>query len=145
MMIAFPSTTCTHTEFEELRREVKYGENSRVDILLTGKDGHLTYVEVKNCHLVRQSRLYEFPDSVTARGAKHLHELSNMVAQGHRAVLLFVIQRADGDRLSLAKDLDPVYAQAHLEATKAGVETLCLRCIVSENAVSPTDIVPFVG
>ena len=75
--------------YQTLRREVKYGKNSRIDILLEGGDGSKTYLEVKNVHLMREKGLAEFPDSVTARGAKHLAELAGMVAEGHRAAMVF--------------------------------------------------------
>ena len=75
---------------ESLRREVKYGEASRIDILLEDAKKGRCYVEVKNVHLMRAPGLAEFPDCVTARGAKHLRELAAMVAQGHRAVMLFL-------------------------------------------------------
>ncbi len=88
--------------FAGLRREVKYGINSRIDLLLEDAVKGQCYVEVKNVHLSRKHGLAEFPDSVTERGAKHLDELSSMVAQGHRAVMVYLIQRADTRRFSLA-------------------------------------------
>lgn len=111
--------------YSDVRAEVKYGENSRVDFLLT-KDGLPDcYVEVKNVHLRRTGTLAEFPDSVTKRGAKHLADLSRMVEQGHRAVMLYLVQRTDCTALSMAADLDPTYATAFEEARAAGVEMLC--------------------
>jgi sugar fermentation stimulation protein A len=94
------------------------------------------YVEIKNVHLLRQPGLAEFPDSVTTRGAKHLGELADMVAAGHRAVMLYVIQRPDCDRLALAADLDPGYAAAFSEATARGVEAVAYRCAVGPDAVT---------
>ena len=88
------------------------------------------YVEVKNVHLSRRKGLSEFPDSVTARGAKHLAELSAMVAAGHRAVMLFLIQRGDTSAFALARDIDPAYAAAFDRAAAAGVEMLAYRCRV---------------
>ncbi|NVK34031.1 MAG: DNA/RNA nuclease SfsA [Rhodobacteraceae bacterium] len=122
--------------FASLRREVKYGKNSRIDILLEGKDGAKTYVEVKNAHLMRQPGLAEFPDSVTARGAKHLGELADMVRDGHRAVMVFLVQRTDCNELALAADIDPVYAAAFAAAKVAGVETYAVGC-----AITPEEIV----
>lgn len=116
--------------YAALRREVKYGKNSRVDILLEGAGGEKTFVEVKNVHLMRRPGLAEFPDSVTARGAKHLAELADMVAEGHRAAMVFLVQRPDCTRLSLASDIDPAYAAAFAEAARAGVEVYAIGCDV---------------
>jgi sugar fermentation stimulation protein A len=122
--------------YASLRREVKYGEASRIDILLAeGTDPRPCYVEVKNVHLMREAGLAEFPDSKTERGAKHLRELAGMVAQGHRAVMIFLVQRGDGERFKLAADIDPNYAAAFQTAAAAGVEMLCYRC-----RLSPSDI-----
>ncbi|WP_208349212.1 DNA/RNA nuclease SfsA [Pseudaestuariivita rosea] len=112
-------------DYETVRPEVKYGENSRVDFLLTQAGLPDAYVEVKNVHLLRQDDWAEFPDSVTARGAKHLDELSKMVDGGHRAVMLYLVQRTDCARFKLAPDLDPTYARAFDKARAAGVEMLC--------------------
>jgi sugar fermentation stimulation protein A len=120
--------------FSHLKREVKYGVNSRIDLLLTGLDGQLTYVEVKNVHLMRQKGLAEFPDSVTSRGTKHLHELADMVAQGHRAVMLYVIQM-HAERFTLASEIDPAYAKAFHEARQKGVTALAYTCNISSQAI----------
>jgi sugar fermentation stimulation protein A len=118
--------------YETLRREVKYGENSRIDLLLSGgREARSCYVEVKNVHLMRQAGLAEFPDCKTDRGAKHLRELSAMVAQGHRAVMVFLVQRGDAETFKLASDLDPAYATAFRAAVAAGVEMLCYSCKLS--------------
>ncbi len=122
--------------FAALRREVKYGENSRIDILLEGDgDAAPTYVEVKNVHLMRDGGLAEFPDSVTTRGAKHLRELVGVAAKGARAVMLFIVQRMDCERLRPAEDLDPAYAAALRHAAANGVETLCYDCEITLNGV----------
>ncbi len=129
--------------FETLRREVKYGKNSRIDILLEQSDGSKTYVEVKNVHLMRQAGLAEFPDSVTARGAKHLGELTDMVREGHRAVMVFLVQRPDCSALSLASDIDPNYAAAFKDAADAGVETYAIGCDVrldGIDAIKPVEL-----
>ncbi|MGI9483142.1 MAG: DNA/RNA nuclease SfsA [Hyphomicrobiales bacterium] len=110
------------------RAEVKYGKNSRIDILLEDEDKPPCYVEIKNVHLLRQQGLAEFPDSVTARGAKHLRELSDMVSAGNRAVMLYLVQRDDADRLQLAADIDPHYAESFDLAHAAGVEGLAYCC-----------------
>jgi len=116
--------------YASLKREVKYGKNSRIDVLLEDAAGGKTYVEVKNVHLMRQAGLAEFPDSVTARGAKHLGELADMVAEGHRSAMVFLVQRPDCARLSLAEDIDPAYAAAFRSARSAGVEVYAIGCDV---------------
>lgn len=129
--------------FKTLRREVKYGKNSRIDLLLEAEDGSKTYVEVKNVHLMRKPGLAEFPDSVTARGAKHLAELADMVAEGHKAAMVFLVQRPDCDRLNLAADIDPAYAAAFEAASNAGVEAYAIGCDVrldGIDAVKPVKI-----
>ena len=125
--------------YQGLRREVGYGENSRVDIVLSGPDRPDAYVEVKNVHLLRQAGLAEFPDSVTKRGAKHLLELAKMVEAGRRAVMFYLIQRSDADGFALARDIDPTYGAAFDSARSAGVEMLAYRCTISPNAITVTD------
>ncbi|MCB1549740.1 MAG: DNA/RNA nuclease SfsA [Hyphomicrobiaceae bacterium] len=131
--------------YPELKREQKYGKNSRIDILLTCPERGLCYVEVKNVHLSRTHGLAEFPDSKTERGAKHLDELADMVGQGHRAVMVFLVQRADAERLSLAGDIDPNYADAFARASASGVEALALRCRLSPEAITVERTIPIVG
>lgn len=118
-----------------VRREVPYGERSRVDFLLEDDGRAPAYVEVKNVHLARQAGLAEFPDSVTARGARHLAELAAMVGHGARAVMLYIVQRPDTDRFALARDIDPAYAKAFERATAAGVEALCYDCSVTSERI----------
>jgi sugar fermentation stimulation protein A len=117
------------------RPEVKFGQASRVDFLLTHPDRPPAYVEVKNCHLRREGTLAEFPDCVAARSTKHLRELTAEVAAGNRAVQLFVIQRTDCDRFAACADLDPTYAAALPAAAAAGVEVLCYGCDISPREV----------
>lgn len=113
------------------KAEVRYGSQSRIDFLLSGNGLPDCYLEVKNVHFSRTPGLAEFPDSPTERGARHLAELSRMVALGHRAVMLYLVQRSDCERFALAADLDPAYAAAYALALRAGVETLCYRCTLS--------------
>ncbi len=126
--------------YDVVRPEVKYGENSRIDFLLSGP-GPDTYVEVKSVTLCRTPGLAEFPDSVTARGAKHLAELAGVVAQGHRAVMLYLVQRTDCAGLTLAADLDPAYAAAFKAAS--GVEVMAMGCKISPLRISLAGPIPF--
>jgi sugar fermentation stimulation protein A len=125
-----------------LQREVNYGRNSRIDLLLQCPRKGLCYVEIKNVHLSRRHGLAEFPDSVTARGVKHLVEMSDMVRQGHRAVMVFLIQRNEARRLALARDIDPGYGAAFDAARAAGVEAIALRCRVGTEAITVDRPVP---
>ena len=110
------------------KAEVKYRENSRVDFLLTAEGRADCYLEVKNVHMMREAGLAEFPDCVTTRGAKHMHDLAAMKAEGHRAVVLFVVQMTGCDRFRPAADIDPGYSAAFRGAQAAGVEALCYAC-----------------
>jgi sugar fermentation stimulation protein A len=121
--------------YASLKREQRYGINSRIDILLECATRGTCYVEIKNVHMMRERGLAEFPDSVTERGAKHLRELAEMVRQGKRAVMLFLIQRADARSFGLARDIDAAYGAAFDAAVAAGVEALALRCRLSETGI----------
>lgn len=116
--------------YSSLRREVRYGRNSRVDLLLSGPGRPDCYVEIKNVHLRRDSAA-EFPDAVTARGAKHLIELADMIDAGARSVMLYIVQRGDCDRFGLAADIDPAYAEGLRAAMARGVEVLCYDCLIT--------------
>jgi sugar fermentation stimulation protein A len=125
-----------------IRREVKYGKASRVDFLLEAAGKPSCYLEIKNVHLMRQPGLAEFPDSVTARGARHLDELGAMVAQGFRAVMLFVVQIGSADRFALARDIDPAYGAAFDRACAAGVEALAYKCALCVEEITLSGPVP---
>jgi len=123
--------------YDILRREVAYGENSRIDFLLQNQNRETScYVEVKSVTLSRQPGIAEFPDSVTARGAKHLVELGNMARQGHKAVMLYLVQRSDTTCFRLAGDIDPAYKSAFDVAQALGVTALCYTCHISPTQIS---------
>ncbi len=132
------------TGYSSLRREVKYGKNSRIDILLEDDAKPKCYVEVKNTTMRRnlQGGPVEFPDAVTARGAKHLVELSDMVADGHRAVMFYLVQREDADAFTVAGDIDPTYAEELTKAMKSGVEVVCYACTLSPEEIGVTGKLP---
>ena len=128
--------------YASVRREVRYGRNSRVDFLLEEEGRPPCYLEIKNVHLMRRTGLAEFPDSVTARGAKHLAELAEIAATGGRAVMLYLIQIASARRFTLAADIDPAYAAAFGMARAAGVEALAYRCVLTAEGIDLTDRIP---
>lgn len=122
--------------YATLRREVKYGRNSRIDILLEDPVKGLCYVEIKNVHFLRRSGTAEFPDSVTERGVKHLIELGDMIDEGHRAVMIYLVQRGDAKRLTFARDIDAAYGAAFDAAALRGVEALAYRCTVGREGIA---------
>lgn len=128
--------------YDLVRPEVKYGEASRVDFLLSGQ-GPDIYVEVKSVTLSRQAGLAEFPDSVTARGTKHLGELAQMVKEGHRAIMFYLVQRTDCQSMTLAGDIDPTYKAAFAEAENAGVTVLAQTCKISPTQITLGHPIPF--
>ncbi|MCH7936236.1 MAG: DNA/RNA nuclease SfsA [Proteobacteria bacterium] len=132
--------------YPSLRREVKYGVNSRIDLLLEkdgdhgggGANNEKCYVEVKNVTMKRdlsKNAPAEFPDAVTARGTKHLVELAAMVGLGHRAVMFYLVQRQDAKSFAIAADIDPIYAKGLQVARKSGVEVLCYGCKLSKSEI----------
>lgn len=118
------------TGYDSTRREVKYGTGSRIDLLLEKESGERCYVEVKNTTLAEGDRAL-FPDAVTTRGKKHLLELAEVVAQGHRGVMLFCISRGDVARFSPADEIDPDYSATLREVAAKGVELLAYSTVVS--------------
>jgi len=122
-----------------MRREVRYGRNSRIDLLLESAGRPTCLVEIKNVTLKRgsdDSGPVEFPDAVTTRGAKHLAELADAKRQGARAVMVFLAQRDDAERLAFASDIDSVYSQWLRIAVDAGVECFCYRCRISPEEIA---------
>jgi sugar fermentation stimulation protein A len=133
------------TGYATLRREVRYGANSRIDLLLENragstpragdaKDNAPCYVEVKSVTLRREGRA-EFPDAVTARGAKHLEELGTIAEQGARAVMFYLVQREDCECFAIAADIDPAYARGLSRALARGVEALCYICRLTRREI----------
>ncbi len=125
--------------YQDCRPEVRYGTNSRIDFLLEGAGRPACYLEVKSVTLKRGGTTAEFPDAVTARGAKHLAELAEVVRQGQRAVQFFLVQRADCDRVAVAADIDPAYAEALAKAVDGGVEVICYKSNLSSAAITLDD------
>jgi sugar fermentation stimulation protein A len=131
--------------YATVRPEVVYGERSRVDFVLSGDGRPDAYVEIKNVHLSRTPGVAEFPDSTTLRGTRHLGELAAMANLGYRAVMLYLIQRADTSAFTLAREIDPAYAAAVDKAADAGVEMLAYSCKVSAEEITVSGRLPIVG
>jgi sugar fermentation stimulation protein A len=128
--------------YSDLKNEVKYGKNSRIDILLSGGKPDC-YVEVKNVTLVEEDGYYKFPDAVTERGKKHLYEMLDMIKSGKRAVMLYVIQRSDGTIFKPAYDIDPVYGKSLKEVHQQGIEILAYRADVTPERIELTTRLEF--
>jgi len=128
--------------YTDIKREVPYGQNSRIDIYLKN-DKQICYVEVKNVSLVENDGFYYFPDSVTERGRKHLYELIEMVKGGHRAVMFYLIQRNDGTTFKPAIHIDPAYAESLKDAYKNGVEILVYQAEVNPDSITLDREIPW--
>lgn len=120
--------------YETLRPEVAYGKASRVDFLASGGGRPPCHVEVKNCHLMRQAGLAEFPDCKAARSARHMEELAGVVTAGGRAMLIVVIQMR-ADAFDVARDIDPTFDRALRMALEVGVEAYAYTCAVGPEGV----------
>jgi len=130
--------------YESIRQEVKYGENSRIDLLLEDQEKGRVWVEVKNVTLLEEDNLGSFPDAVTVRGAKHLRELMAMVEQGDRAVMLFCVPHTGIERVRPADHIDPEYGRLLREAKAAGVEVIAYGADISETQISLVRELPVV-
>ena len=119
----------------EIKKEVKYGKNSRVDIFINNPKGKNCFIEVKSVTLSRVKGLAEFPDAKTTRGSKHLIELGEMSKQGHDCYLVYLIQRKDIDIFSIAKDIDEEYYRNSIIAKKNGVKFIAFSCEVSKKGI----------
>ncbi|EAQ66325.1 putative regulator for maltose metabolism [Marinomonas sp. MED121] len=136
--------------YQNIKAEVKYGEASRIDWLLSNNEGkELCYVEVKNATLLEEGELGEgghgyFPDAVTDRGRKHLFELVNMVKQGHRAVLCFCVSHTGINKVSPAAHIDEKYTQALKEVMAQGVEVIAYRARITPEEIELTQKLPVI-
>ena len=117
-----------------LRREVKYGVNSKIDILLE-ENNHKTFIEIKSVTMSREKGIAEFPDAITSRGSKHLIELSKTVNANTSCYLIYLIQRTDIKSFRIAKDIDKEYYENSLIAKKNGVKFIAYSCNVNEQGI----------
>ena len=119
---------------KEIKTEVKFGDNTRFDFLITEYNSK-KFIEVKNVTLSRTDKLAEFPDAVTSRGAKHIDELIKAKIKGYDVYLMFVVQREDCDQFSIARDIDPKYADLLSDAVKKKLNILCYDCKFSPKGI----------
>ena len=120
--------------YDFIKQEIKFGNNTRFDLLLTKKNKKI-FIEVKNVTLSRLKGIAEFPDAITSRGQKHIQELLNANKQGYNIYLLFVIQRDDCNKLKIAKDIDPKYCELLTKAVKKNLNILCYDCKFSTKGI----------
>ena len=127
-----------------IQREVRYGENSRIDFLVNNKDEEI-YIEVKNVTLSLKKGIAEFPDAITERGSKHLKELSKIKDKKTRAIMLYLIQRDDCKYFQIAKEIDEKYNSNLKKAIESGVEVLCYNCKFKNNKIELDKKIKFLG
>jgi sugar fermentation stimulation protein A len=122
--------------YRSIRPEVSVPGGSRLDFGLTEhpEDPRPAWLEVKSVTLARGDTA-RFPDSVTTRGRRHMETLEALRAQGHRAILLFVVQRGDCERVECAEEIDPAYAEALRSAANRGVEIRAVRARVKAHEI----------
>ena len=118
----------------EIKTEVKFGDNTRFDFLITDSNSK-KFIEVKNVTLSRTKKLAEFPDAITSRGAKHIDELIKAKIKGYDVYLMFVVQREDCEKFSIARDIDPKYADLLSDAIKKKLNILCYDCKFSPKGI----------
>ena len=126
--------------YTTLVREAKRGQ-SRLDGLLTGPDLPPLWVECKNVTMVEDDAAC-FPDAASERGQKHLRELMDIVANGERAAMLYLVQRPDSTCFAPADFIDPAYAALFYEALHAGVEMYPFRALVSPAGIDLGPLLP---
>jgi len=127
-----------------LKREVKYGENSRIDFLINNNIDEEIYIEVKNVTLSSKKGIAEFPDAITERGSKHLKELQKIRNKKTRAIMLYLIQRDDCKYFRIAKEIDEKYNLNLKKAIKSGVEILCYNCRFKNNKIEMDKKIKFI-
>ncbi len=126
---------------ETIQAEIKTSKSTRLDFLLT-KGSHKTYIEVKNCSLVEDGCAM-FPDAVTTRGTKHLHELADLVVQGNEGVIFFCVQRMDADRFRPAAHIDPLYAETLTRVHRQGVKIMVYQAEITAEEIRIVRALPF--
>lgn len=127
--------------YQTVLSEVKVSDHSRLDLMLDDPDRGRCYIEIKNCSLVAQGHA-QFPDAVTERGLKHIHELESLLQQGNRCVMFYLIQRMDADRFSPADHIDPAYGKGLRHGVEQGVEVLVYDTVITPRSITIGNKVP---
>ncbi len=127
----------------QIRQEVKFGENTRFDFLVTKKN-YKAFIEVKNVTLSRKSGLAEFPDAVTSRGSKHINELIKASKKGYEIYIAFIIQREDCKKFEIAADIDPEYSKLLSKAVKKKLNILCYDCKFSLKGIKLNNKIKYI-
>ena len=129
------------SEYNSIRREVKIGEHSRIDLMLTDGGAKRCYVEIKNCTLVSEG-IARFPDAVTSRGLKHIIELENLAEAGHRCMMFYFIQRMDAQVFRPADHIDPAYGRALRLSVAKGIEVLAYDVCIDLQGIELNKKIP---
>ena len=126
---------------QEVQKEVRVGDRSRIDLSLLDRKGARSFVEIKNCTLVTEG-VAQFPDAVTSRGLKHIKELQKLAGQGHRVVMFYFIQRTDAVCFRPADHIDPAYGNQLRKAVKMGLEVLAYDVAVTTRQIRLNQRIP---
>ena len=118
----------------KIKPEVRFGESTRFDFLISKKN-YKAFIEVKNVTLKRKPKIAEFPDAITSRGAKHIHELIKASKKGYKIYIAFIIQREDCNQLSIASDIDPEYSKILSKAFRNKLKVLSYDCKFSTKGI----------
>ena len=129
-------------DFREIKPEAKFGENTRFDFLVFKKKNK-AFIEVKNVTLSRNKKIAEFPDAITTRGLKHINELVKASKKNYKIFILYLIQRDDCNSFTIAKDIDPYYANALTKAVKNKLKILCYDCKFSSKGIKLNNRINF--
>ncbi len=131
--------------YERLRREVTLDlpgwPRGRLDLGLYDGPREDVLVEIKNVTLLDGGAV-RFPDAVSERARKHLDLLLAARDRGWRAMILFAVNRPEGEYFAPARDVDPEYALRLAQVTAGGVEAMALRIRHENDGASAGALVP---
>jgi sugar fermentation stimulation protein A len=130
------------SDYDRIQREVKISDHSRIDLMLTGRNGEHCYVEIKNCTLVTEG-IAQFPDAVTSRGLKHIADLEKLAGDGHRCMMFYFIQRMDARAFQPADHIDPEYGRGLRRAIKNGIEVLAYDVRIDFQGIELNKNIPY--